>query len=229
MTNQRSKAGTKNAPPAPGHLATALVDHAQLVHSAVSVLVSVLITAVFLSIGHLPALAGEPEAIEVQTGYSESDIEAPQDPYQTIPVHVSYWYSAEPWLEHILGSRPDGTWQYCIEPFVDPTIGPETNYELGFHLGFRISTPLDGSDGNWRAFLRGGTGPMITMQDTLEESTKFQFGSYFGGGLSYALDENSALTLELRERHMSNASIKRPNSGVNSNYVMLGYYWQIED
>lgn len=173
--------------------------------------------------------AGEPEAVEVQTGWSESDIESPQDPYQTIPVHLSYYYSAEPWLAHVLGHRPDGTWQYFAEPFVDPTVSPSQKAEVGFHLGFKISTPLDGEDGHWRAFVRGGTGPMITLNDTLEESTKFQFGSYYGGGLSYALDDHSALTLEVRERHMSNASIKRPNSGVNSNVVMLGYYWQIED
>ncbi|MCC7478943.1 acyloxyacyl hydrolase [bacterium] len=188
-----------------------------------------LLAALILLVTSGLASAAEPEAIEVQTGYSESDIEAPQDHYQTVPLHASYWYSAEPWLEKVLGSRPDGTWQYCIEPFIDPTISPGTSAEIGFHLGFKLSTPVDGSDGNWRAFLRGGTGPMLTFQDTLEESTKFQFGSYFGGGLSYALDENSALTLELRQRHMSNASIKRPNSGVNGNYVMLGYYWQLED
>ena len=102
--------------------------------------------------------------------------------------------------------------------------GVDVNHEL---TRMRPNGPARGRFTDY--MMRGGTGPLLTFQDTLEESTKFQFGSYFGGGLSYAVDDNSAITLELRQRHMSNASIKRPNSGVNSNYVMLGYYWQLED
>jgi hypothetical protein len=55
------------------------------------------------------ALASKPEAVEVQTGHSIADIEAPQDHYVTIPIHASFYYSAEPWIETVLGSRPDGT------------------------------------------------------------------------------------------------------------------------
>jgi len=52
-------------------------------------------------------------------------------------------------------------------------------------------------------------------------STAFQFGDHIGVG--YRFGARQAYDLSYRFQHMSNASIKRPNPGINFNQIRLQY------
>jgi lipid A 3-O-deacylase len=54
-------------------------------------------------------------------------------------------------------------------------------------------------------------------------STSFQFGDHVGAG--YRFGAKRAYDLSYRYQHLSNGSIKRPNSGINFNQIRLQYHF----
>lgn len=54
-------------------------------------------------------------------------------------------------------------------------------------------------------------------------STSFQFGNHLGVG--YRFGAKGALDLGIRYQHLSNASIKQPNNGINFTQVRLQYWF----
>ena len=54
-------------------------------------------------------------------------------------------------------------------------------------------------------------------------STSFQFGDHLGVG--YRFGAKGAFDLGLRFQHLSNASIKRPNNGINFSQVRVQYWF----
>ena len=71
-------------------------------------------------------------------------------------------------------------------------------------------------------FVEGGEG--VLYSDLLRErlGSRFQFSSQAGGGLHWFLDEDLAVTAAYRLRHMSNGGIDRQNSGLNTDFYMIG-------
>jgi predicted porin len=64
---------------------------------------------------------------------------------------------------------------------------------------------------------------MVYMTNhTPEQSTQFNFISSGGFGAHYFFTKNTALTLEGRIRHLSNAGIKQPNHGINTYLALAG-------
>lgn len=57
------------------------------------------------------------------------------------------------------------------------------------------------------------------------QGTKINFTEQIGLLAQYSIEDDAALALEYRFSHISNANIKRPNSGINSNTVSLIYSW----
>lgn len=68
----------------------------------------------------------------------------------------------------------------------------------------------------------GGVGAMYTGLQGQELGGPFEFASFVGVGLHTFLSDNVALTLSWRIRHISNAGIKRPNRGLNTNFFLVG-------
>ena len=54
-------------------------------------------------------------------------------------------------------------------------------------------------------------------------STAFQFGDHLGAG--YRFGAKGEFDLGYRYQHLSNASIKRPNNGINFNQIRLQYHF----
>jgi predicted porin len=63
-------------------------------------------------------------------------------------------------------------------------------------------------------------------QHTREQSTQFNFTEQTGIGIHYFFRKNTAFTLQGRYRHLSNASIKHPNTGINTQFVIAGFSYQ---
>jgi hypothetical protein len=174
----------------------------------------------------IPQLAfASADYVEVLSGYSHAPLEAPQtEDYVTIPLRVAFTSDAEPALRRIFGTVADGTWEFQIEPFLDHVQQPHNNIEGGVALGLKYTFD---TNGDVQPFLKLSTGPMYTSQVTLEQSTRFNFGSQGAVGVQVAVSDDSALLLEARLRHFSNASIDTPNSGVDGNYLLAGWRWKI--
>ena len=68
----------------------------------------------------------------------------------------------------------------------------------------------------------GGLGAMYTGLQGQQLGGPFEFASFIGVGLHTFLTDTLALTLSWRIRHISNAGIKQPNRGLNTNFFMVG-------
>lgn len=60
---------------------------------------------------------------------------------------------------------------------------------------------------------------------TSQQSTRINFNEQIGLALQYGMGPESALTVEYKFSHTSNAGLRLPNLGVNASIVSLGYSW----
>ncbi|MCF7916841.1 MAG: acyloxyacyl hydrolase [Candidatus Omnitrophica bacterium] len=158
------------------------------------------------------------DSIDILTGYLEADLEK-KDHYQAVPLLVGFNYSAEPFLNKI-GLKVPGQVNFILEPFFNTVIGPDKNIEVGSNFLLKYSlTFLD----KIHPYIKGGIGALYMSQHTEEQSTQYNFLPQVGGGIQYFLTDNLAFNLEYRYRHLSNASIKNPNSGIDSDLILCGF------
>lgn len=71
-----------------------------------------------------------------------------------------------------------------------------------------------------------GLGAHLMSHTTIGDksmSTQFQFGNHLGVG--YRFGVKRAFDLSYRYQHLSNASIKKPNDGINFNQIRLQYHF----
>jgi lipid A 3-O-deacylase len=76
--------------------------------------------------------------------------------------------------------------------------------------------------GRWVPFVDGGVGGAYTNIGAPDLSNGFQFNIQLGAGAHYFLRGTSALTLQYRWLHLSNAGLNVPNSGLNTHLVFVG-------
>ena len=95
----------------------------------------------------------------------------------------------------------------------------ENIWEIGFTPVFRIQrNTLTGP------YAEAGIGAHLLSRTQIGDkrlSTKFQFGDHLGFG--YRFGVKGAWDLGYRFQHLSNASIKSPNDGINFHQVRLQY------
>jgi lipid A 3-O-deacylase len=97
-------------------------------------------------------------------------------------------------------------------------------WELAFTPVFRVQqNQLSG----FAPFLEFGVGAHLisktSVSDQRQFSTAFQFGSHVGIGARFG--KKDAFELSYRYQHISNASIKHPNNGINFNILRVGYWF----
>lgn len=91
--------------------------------------------------------------------------------------------------------------------------------EIGLTPTFRVQQ----NDGTGLYF-EGAIGFHLLSRTSLGPrrfSTKFQFGDHLGIG--YRFGARNAFDIGLRFQHLSNASIKRPNNGINFGQIRIQY------
>lgn len=148
----------------------------------------------------------KPEEVDYIIGYSRTPLEKQND-YQFINLCVDFSYPLK------------GKWDFQFEPFVSSVFQPESNFEIGLAFFFRY---VFFEKKAVSFFLRGGSGVIYISQDTYEQATKFNFVDQICAGFKLNLTKAKIL-IEYRYRHISNAGIKRPNSGINSNIFFIGF------
>lgn len=96
--------------------------------------------------------------------------------------------------------------------------------ELGYSPMFRLQRGTV-SAGSWNPFIEASVGVRLISHPRLDDSTTmstaFQFSDTLGAGVQFGNQLRS--TVGVRFQHLSNASIKKPNPGIN--FTQL-YYQQ---
>ncbi len=106
-----------------------------------------------------------------------------------------------------------------LEPQINPVFERETDIEVGIGIGLKYTYPL--SD-YFSPYVFGSVGPHYISVQTNDQANGFIFADTVGFGLSIPFIKISALYFEYRLRHLSNAGLKDPNSGINTHFGTVG-------
>lgn len=158
------------------------------------------------------------EGVEFLTGFEEGKLSDKKD-YRLIPFVVAFDLSLKP-LTQKINFNPRQLLQFQIEPFISFVSSPDTNAEIG--TAFLLKIGILPQSAKFQPYVKVGSGIVYMTQHTREQSTQFNFIEQAGVGAHYFFSKNTAFTLEGYYRHLSNASMKRPNRGIETYYILTG-------
>ncbi len=156
--------------------------------------------------------------IDILTGFGWGKLRA-QDNYKLTPLSVAFSFD----LKHLVQKiklNPKSLIHLQVEPFLNTVNDPRSNLETG--ASFWLKLGLLGEESKLQPYFKIGAGLLYMTQHTREQATQFNFTEQIGVGTHYYFSKNTALTLEGRWRHLSNAGIKHPNQGINTYFVLTG-------
>lgn len=129
------------------------------------------------------------------------------------------------WVYGSVGTQRDwyhGHPELLGELFAGEQFNPSGRYLFGF-------TPLIqynfATGSRWMPFVTGGVGLSYTNISGRDLSNGFQFNVQTGAGTHYFIREDTAVTVQYRWLHLSNAGLERPNSGTNTQMFYAGLDW----
>lgn len=148
------------------------------------------------------------------TGFLNADLEGKGD-YDVIPLMARLGFDLRP----LFKTEVNAIIEFLLEPFINTVYNPDSNIETGCNFIFKLGLPVTKK---LYPYFEGGVGMIYITQHTNEQSTQFNFTQHLGGGITYFFKENLTFNLGYRYRHLSNASIKHPNSGIDSDSILCG-------
>jgi hypothetical protein len=149
-------------------------------------------------------------------GYGQGSL--PEGCYDPLLVIVRLGYDLENRFPRLRECK--GVLSLYIEPQVNPVNGAETEIEFGVDAGVKYMHPLSGR--LW-GHLFASVGPHYISVVTEKQTNGFIFSDVVGAGLTWFLTEKSAILVEYRFRHLSNADTNLPNNGINCHFGTIGY------
>lgn len=165
-----------------------------------------------------PLLAGERSGLQelgITTGYGPSE----RGDVTIVPLYLRFAWLFPDLIDEPL-ARHDINFRWFIEPWIAGVTNHQNAVEVGVTpIGFEIEY-----DAGQRVvpFISGGLGAMYTGLQGLELGGPFEFSSGGGAGLRFFLEQQLAITLSYRWRHISNAGIEEPNRGLDTNFILIG-------
>lgn len=156
--------------------------------------------------------------VEILTGNGFGSLRSNQN-YLLYPLFINFNFD----LKNAVGNKFDsypGLLQFSLEPFCSYAWSPDANIEIGNNFVIKIGILPDSM--KFQPYIKLGAGLIYMSQHTREQSTQFNFNEYAGLGAHYFFKKGVAFTLEYRYRHISNAGIKHPNTGINTNFNICG-------
>jgi lipid A 3-O-deacylase len=129
----------------------------------------------------------------------------------------SQWFKGEVW--HL-----GGYWDASLGHWRRDGVLPGQNNDIT-EIGLTPTLRLQRNDRKG-LYAEGGIGFHLLSRTSLGPkrfSTAFQFGNHLGIG--YRFGAKGAFDLGLRYQHLSNASIKSPNNGINFTQVRVQYWF----
>ncbi|MDD5069543.1 MAG: acyloxyacyl hydrolase [Candidatus Omnitrophica bacterium] len=173
---------------------------------------------VFFGVFSLGGYSYALDGVEVLSGFFSADIRDQGSDYKGIPLLVAFDFDAKPLFEKI-GLKTQGRLDFVVEPFLNTIIDPDLNLEVGSNFLIKYVFPL--SD-KVQPYAKVGLGALYMSQHTREQSTQYNFLPQAAGGFHFFITEKTALSCEYRYRHLSNASFKHPNKGIDAGMILGG-------
>lgn len=164
------------------------------------------------------------DGIEILAGYGTSNIKSKTDSeekrnYNLYPLYVDFNFNLKKLIQKT-GFNPPVAIKFQIEPYIANVTSPDSNVEVGNSFMFKVG--LVPEDWKIQPYVKAGVGFLYMSQHTREQSTQFNFIETGAFGANFYLTKNTALTVEGRIRHLSNAGIDSPNSGINTYFGVAG-------
>jgi hypothetical protein len=114
-----------------------------------------------------------------------------------------------------------GIVQYQLEPVIGIITVPNQRAEFGLSLaGFKYN--FTSLENRWLPYSNFGFGVIYEPIGHHVQGTDFNFILQTGFGVEYFLDEKRAINVQYRYRHISNATLRIPNSSINSSFILVG-------
>ncbi len=161
------------------------------------------------------------QEVGVVTGFVDGSLKK-LGSFSSAHLGMRFGFDLKPFTKKMFNFEPQGMLEIVYEPFLNPVIEPYSNVELGLPVFFKYAYPL--TDKIF-PFIEAGMGPYYTSLSTYEQGTQFNIISQGGAGICYFFREDKSINLEYRRRHVSNAGIKEPNGGIDSNVYLVGLSW----
>ncbi len=158
------------------------------------------------------------ESVELRTGYAFANNNEDQPTgFQTTPLLPSVAVPlTEPigsgWYRGRIEWNPELFFGVFSYPYVRPLFGVAP-------LQFRYALE---TGSRWTPYLFGSMGVVHSKVERQETGSDFNFLLSAGLGAQYALTEHTALLLEYRHIHISNANIDDNNSAIDSHAFLVG-------
>ena len=119
-------------------------------------------------------------------------------------------------------------WQLGVSMEVEagywsPDLGDDDLWEIGATPIFRVASNRSSSS-RLLPFLEAGLGAHLLSNVRFSDlylSTSLQFGSHIGAGIYFGKDRSFSLVY--RFQHLSNASVKQPNPGIEFHLLQFGF------
>jgi hypothetical protein len=110
---------------------------------------------------------------------------------------------------------------WYLEPQFNVVNAGSTEYEAGINIGLKNTIRLRPELMFYQVL---GSGPHMITAELPRQATGYIFSDNFGLGLLKQINKAKPLflNLQLRYRHISNASLKKPNSGIDNVNIILG-------
>jgi hypothetical protein len=123
-------------------------------------------------------------------------------------------------LTDVMGKVPyKGALEFLVEPIAMFQFEPDNRYAFGLSALLRYNF-WTGS--KITPFFDAGGGVMWTDFGLPEQGSEFNFQVQGGPGLHVHLNQRTAITVQYRFHHISNAHTDVPNFGINSSLFLVG-------
>ncbi len=150
----------------------------------------------------------------ILTGFMDGELDK-KDDYEVIPFILRFGFDLRP----LIKNKSNNLLEFLVEPFMSAVINPDSNLETGCNFLIKFAPAITP---RFYPYVEGGVGLIYMTQHTREQSTQFNFTQTVGAGITYFIKKDLNLSLGYRYRHLSNASIKSPNKGIDSNSIICG-------
>jgi lipid A 3-O-deacylase len=112
-----------------------------------------------------------------------------------------------------------GTLSFFLEPQFNFVLKPAGDVEFGLGIGLQYGYPITE---RISPYILVVSGPHFISVDSITQASGFNFSTAIGAGIYLSLTKNVALNTGYRHRHVSNADIRKPNEGIDSDIALLG-------
>jgi hypothetical protein len=142
-----------------------------------------------------------------------------EGPYIPIFFIVHMGMDMKRWFPSLQDHR--GTLSLFFEPqFGFAPTNKQNGVEFGVGVGLKYAYPIGDS---YSVYILGSVGPHVMTLKTQDQADGFIFNDTIGLGTAFKISPGSAINIECRLRHLSNAEIQKPNYGIENLIGLVGY------